>query len=416
MSTIRPFEGYIVKQDHAQEVASPAYDTLTPAQRYEYATRHPRNYLNVIRSMEEYPDHIRPSEDELLAANAAKLKELIDGGAFIYTERPCFFIYRLRMEGHVQTGLVAEVPMEEYDTGLIKKHENTRHDKEDQLARHQEIVGASSSPVCLAYKERPEISEWMVTLTSREPLIDFVSEDGVAQTVWCIDDGGVQRQLMALFAEVPVTYVTDGHHRCAAGSRYASKMRATNSKHTGEEPYNFLLVGLFPDTQLRIVAYNRCVKDLNDLSVTEFIQRLKHAFEIEALTVQHASQAEPRRRREMAMFLENRWYRLTVKSHIVSENDPVRSLDVMILHDQILEPLLGIEDPRTDPRIEYVAGTFGLSGLQDRCSPGGRGVAFAIYPTSIDQIIAVADVDKVMPPKSTCFDPKVRSGLFVRIR
>jgi uncharacterized protein (DUF1015 family) len=254
----------------------------------------------------------------------------------------------------------------------------------------------------------------MDKLTSTEPILDFVSEDGVAQTVWCIDDEDVQKQLTALFAEVPVTYVTDGHHRCAAASRYAAKMRAANPEHTGDEPYNFLLVGLFPDTELRIVAYNRCIKDLNDLSLESFIQRLKETFDIEALTVQHAEQAEPRRPREMAMCIDSQWYRLTAKSHIINEKDPIRSLDVMILHDHILEPILGIEDPRTDPRIEYVAGTFGLSELQDRCALEGQGAAFAIYPTTIDQLIAVADVDKVMPPKSTCFDPKVRSGLFVR--
>ena len=414
MPRIKPFLGYYVRQEDAVDVVSPAYDTLTPAQRYEYAERHPRNYFNVIRSLEEFPEHKRPTEDELLASNAKKLKELLEGGAYIYTSKPCFFIYRLQIDGHVQTGLIADVPLEEYDADQIKKHENTRQDKEDQLVRHQEIVGATSSPICLAYKDQPKISQCMDQLTSREPIIDLVLEDGVAQTVWSVDDEAIQKQLISLFAKVPITYVTDGHHRCAAISRYAERMRTANPEQTEEAPYNYLFVGLFPDTELRIVAYNRCVKGLNNLSAEDFIIKLQQSFVVEALTVRHANEAEPRRPREMAMYLEKQWYRLTAKSHIVIENDPVRTLDVMILHDHILEAILGIEDPRTDPRIEYVAGTFGLSELQDRCVKEGEGTAFAIYPTSIDQLMAVADVGEVMPPKSTCFDPKVRSGLFVR--
>jgi uncharacterized protein (DUF1015 family) len=416
MSTIKPFEAYFIRSDHAREVVSPACDTLTPAQRYDYATRNPRNYLNVIRAPEEFPAHIRPPRDELLASNAAKLKELVDLGVYIYTDRPCFFIYRLSVDGHVQTGLIAEMPVEAYDDGVIRKHENTRQDKEDQLTRYQEAVGASSSPVCLAYEERPEISNRLTGLTCREPVIDFVSDDGVAQSIWCIDDARVQRELTAMFAEVPVAYLTDGHHRCAAGSRYASKMRAKNSGHTGDEPYNFLLVALFPDTEMRILPYNRCIKDLNGCSVEGFLGRLKQTFEVEPLAVEHVAQAEPVRRREMAMFLENRWYRLMVKPYLWHADDPVGSLDVMILHDHILKPLLGINDPRTDRRIQYMAGTLGIDGLQAQCSQAGWRVGFAVYPTSIDQLKAVADANKIMPPKSTCFYPKARSGLFVRMR
>ncbi len=412
MSRVRPFRGYIVRPEYAGEVVSPAYDTLTPAQRYEYAKHNPKSYLNVLRSIEEFTDNIRPTQEALLESNSAKLKALIGEGVYTYTDTSCFYIYRLSVRGHIQTGFVAEVPIEAYDDGVIRKHENTRRDKEDQLTRYQEVVGVSSSPVCLAYKERSVISDLVANFTRTEPIIDFVSEDGVVQSIWCIGEEAVQRELINYFADVPVTYLTDGHHRCAAGSRYASMMRTKNSHHTGEEPYNFLLVALFPATELRILSYNRCIKDLNNWPVEKFLDRLKQSFEVEPLSVEHAA---PRRRREMTMFLDHRWYRLTAKPRIVNSNDPVDSLDVMILHDHILQPLLGIDDPRTDPRIEYVAGTFGIDELEARCSKGGQRVAFAIYPTSIDELMAVADVDKVMPPKSTCFDPKVRSGLFVRM-
>jgi len=412
MSVIVPFESYVIRQEHAREVVSPAYDTLTPSQRYDFSQRHPRNYLNVIRSLEEFPNHIRPTQDEMLASNAAKLRELIESDAYIRTEKPCFFIYRLTVGAHVQTGLVADVPIEAYDTGVIKKHENTQHEKEDRLTRYQEVVGATSSPVCLAYGKGPEIGDLVHSLTRAAPVIDFMSDDGVAHTIWCIDDTTVQQELIARFEAVPVTYLTDGHHRCAAASRYASNMKAQNAAHTGKEPYNFLMVAFFPDTELRILPYNRCIKDLNGCTAEEFLKRLRQAFEVEPVDIEHA---EPRRKQEMAMFLDDRWYRLTVKSHIVNADDPVSSLDVMILHDHIIEPLLGIDDPRADPGIKYVAGTSGLSELKARHLRSGWKIALAMYPTSIDELIAVADADKVMPPKSTCFDPKVRSGLFVRM-
>jgi uncharacterized protein (DUF1015 family) len=369
----------------------------------------------VIRSIEEFPENIRPTQEALLESNSAKLKALMGEGVYTFTDKSCFFVYRLSVDGHVQTGLVADVPIEAYDSGAIRKHENTQRDKEDRLTRYQQVVGVSSSPVCLAYKDRSEISDLVARITRTERIIDFVSDDGVAQSIWRIDDEPVQREFIDLFESVPVTYLTDGHHRCAAGSRYASMMRAKNPQYTGEEPYNFLLVALFPATELRILPYNRCIKELDNWSAEKFLDRLKQTFEVERLSAEHAEQFEPRRRREMTMFLDHRWYRLTAKSRIVRADEPVGSLDVTILHDHILKPLLGIEDPRTDPRIEYVAGTFGMDGLEARCSQGGRRVAFAIYPTSIDELMAVADVDKVMPPKSTCFDPKVRSGLFVRL-
>lgn len=415
MASIRPFDGHFVRSDVAHLVASPPYDALTPEQRHDFALANPRNYLNVMRSLEEFPAHERPTHDELLDVNSQKLRALFAEGVYAYKEEPCLFLYRLSVDGHVQTGVVAEIPIDEYDRGLIKKHEHTQQDKEDQLTAYQEVVGASSSPVCLAYPNSDAIGTLISRLTRAEPLLEFTAHDGLTQTIWCIEEASDIAQFAELFATVTVTYLTDGHHRCAAGSRYAAKRRAANPAHTGDEPYNFLLVALFPDDELRILPYNRCVRDLNGLSVPEFLARLGEIFEVKVLDCGMPDEAAPRGKGELAMLLDGAWYRLQARNGLAAHEDPVRSLDVMLLQEQVLGPLLGIDDPRTDPRLLYVAGSFKMSGLVARCEEGWR-VAFAVYPTSIEQLMAVADADQVMPPKSTWFDPKARSGLFLKMR
>ena len=415
MASIRAFDGHFVHSDIAHVVASPPYDALTPEERHEFARANPRNYLNVMRSLEEFPADERPTHDELLDVNSQKLREFFDQGVYNYKEEPCLFLYRLSIDGHVQTGVVAEVPIEEYDLGLIKKHEHTQQDKEDQLTAYQEVVGASSSPVCLAYPRSEAINSMISRLTREEPLLEFTALDGLTQTIWCVEKASDIAQFAELFATVPVTYLTDGHHRCAAGSRYAAKMRETNPDHTGDEPYNFILVALFPDDELRILPYNRCVRDLNGLSVPGFLERLREIFDVRALEGDDPEAAAPRSRGELSMLLDGVWYRLRAQNGLLANVDPVRSLDVMLLQEHVLRPLLGIEDPRSDPRLLYVAGTFHMRGLVERCAQGWR-VAFAVYPTSIEQLMAVADADQVMPPKSTWFDPKARSGLFLKMR
>lgn len=415
MPTVRPFRGYLVAPEWIHDVVAPAYDALTPAQRHCYAQRHPENYVNAMRSLEEFPATERPTLDELLALNRRNLESLLEQGAFRDTGSPCLFIYRLQVDDHEQVGLVGEVPVDEYDRDVIKKHEHTQTNREDQLTRYNDVVGAASSPVCLTYTNHPGIDAIMAERMTTEPVIDFVAEDGVAQSVWCIDDSGTQERLQKYFAEVGEAYLTDGHHRAAAGSSFAHLRRQRDPRYTREEAYNFLLVVLFPDNRMRILAYNRYVTDLNGLDPGELLETLAGGFEVEHLGAVAAGDVEPARPREFAMLLADQWYRLRVDPRSVAEDDPVETLDITILHERILGPILGIADVRCDDRCESIAGASGMEGLVERCREGG-GVAFACHPVSIEQLMAVADAKRVMPPKSTWFDPKVRSGLFLRLR
>lgn len=415
MPTVRPFRGYLVAPERVHDVVAPAYDALTPAQRRRYAQSHPDNYVNAMRSLEEFPACEQPTLEDVLDLNKTNLENLLAQGAFRATENPCLFIYRLRADDHEQVGLVAEVPVDEYDRGVIKKHEYTQTNREDHLVRYNETVGASSSPVCLTYAHHPAIDAVIRECMKDDPVIDFVAEDGVAQSIWRVDDPEVHLRLQRGFAEVGEAYLTDGHHRAAAGSRFTELRRRQNGQHTGDEAYNFLLVVLFPDNQIRILAYNRYVRDLNGLSTDAFLDALSRDFTVERLGDVPAEHAAPAAPREFSMLLAGEWYRLAVDPDAVAGDDPVASLDIAILHDRILKPILGIMDVRCDERCESVPGALGMEGLAERCREGG-GVAFGCPPMSIQQLMAVADAKLVMPPKSTWFDPKVRSGLFLRLR
>lgn len=412
MPVIKSFSGYVVNPAQAQEVVSPGYDTLTPQERYEFTAKYPRNYLNVIRSQDEFPEKERPTLEQLLASNAANLKKLIDDGAFVYQERPCLYLYRLAVDGHEQTGVIAHISIEEYEKGRLKKHENTRAEREDRLVQYLEGVGATSSPICVAYTQRDEIDELVNTLCRESPILKFVSRDGVTHTVWRVEEDRLTTRLVEQFATVSELYLTDGHHRSAAFARYAANMRATNPNHTGDEPYNYLLVALFPHDQLRIEPFNRCVRDLNGHSLSEFLSSLEKSFEIEKLTSGVTQDPQPTTRGEMSMFIDESWYRLKVRPNVLPIDDPVRVLDVVVLQEQILGPTLGINDPRSDPRLEYIPGTFDRRVMESVCESGWR-VAFAAHPVAMEDMMRIADAGEVMPPKSTYFDPKVRSGIFV---
>ena len=414
MALIKPFPGYLANPVRVKEIVAPPYDSLTPRERHRFAVEHPSNYLNAMRAQEEFPEGETPPLEDLLQANAVRLKQMIADGNFVHHPQPAFYLYRLAVDDHAQIGLVAEASVADYERGLIKKHEHTRSDKEDALTRYREVVRVSSSPICLAYAQDAAIEALLAELTQAVPVIDFVADDGVRQTIWMIGDGEIMQQLAALFSRVSPLYLTDGHHRCAAAARLSAKMRANSPNHSGEEPYNSLLVALFPDSELRILSYNRCVKDLNGHSEQAFLAALARDFEIATPDFSCSEDAEPRKRAEIAMLLRGIWYRLNPRPGIVPADDPVGSLDACVLQDRILGPLLGIEDPRADPRIDYIAGSFKMKGLQERCRAGWD-LAFALYPTAIEGLMAIADRGEVMPPKSTWFDPKARSGLFLRL-
>lgn len=412
MTMIRPFDGFLVKRSCLERVVSPAYDSLTPQERHSFGLKHPLNYINVMHSTDQYPEDERPTPEQLLQINASNLKNMLERGDFAPLAKPSLFIYKLAVEGHEQTAVVCEIPIDHYDTGMVLKHENTRADKEDLLTDYLDVVGASSSPVCLAYEENPDINELMESTTrSTSPLFQFSAHDDVAQTLWQVNDKNSIRRFTELFSGVGKTYLTDGHHRFAAGSRFAQQRRAQNPDYSANDNFNYVLVALFSAQQLRILPFNRCIKDLAGMSVHQFIDRVSESFTIDEV---ERKDGTPTQRHEFGMYMDNTWYKLTLKSTPDFHEDPVKSLDVTILQDKILKPILGITDVRTDDRLDYIAGDKELGGLEQRCEQGWA-VSFACYPTSIDELMQVADSGEVMPPKSTYFDPKMRSGIFLRL-
>ena len=418
MPRIRAFDGYLVDPTRAGQVVSPAYDAVSPAMRRQFAEDHPQNYLNTMRLREDFPADAQPTPENLLTLNKTRLEELLCNGSFHRFEQPCLFIYRLSVDGHTQTGVVCEVSVDEYHHGHLRKHENTRSDKEDLLTSYQQVVGVSSSPICLAYPHDLAIEQWLAEETQALPELDFVSADDVAQQVWRVQDTSRQKKLQTLFARIHITYLTDGHHRAASGLRYA-QMRRQSGSNNGDEPYNQLLVALFSTKQLELLPFHRAVKDLNGCSEAQLVSALEKDFSLQVCSEQaHSEQTtdasfEPTRHGEFGMLLGGNWYQLRIREELVERASPVNSLDVSILQNHILEPLLGIADIRSDPRLDYVSGVMGVDGLRQKHAEGWA-VCFACFATSIEQLMAVADAAALMPPKSTYFNPKANSGVFVR--
>ena len=413
MPSIKPFDGYLIKQDRATAVVSPAYDAVSAEQRKKFSDENPDNFINTMRLQEDFPEDAQPTQAQLLSSNRESLYALIDDGSFSPLETPCMFIYRLGRGEQIQTGLICEVSVEEYESGALKKHENTRAVKEDLLAQYQEVVGASSSPICLTYSQHPQIDSAISQITSGKPDLDFKTRNGEPQKVWCIRDAETLQKLQKLFTSIDSTYLTDGHHRAASGARYAEIMRAKTGSSNGNEPFNQLLIALFPDNQLNLLPFHRCIRGTNDLSPEQITAALEKNFEIEKLDGQ--SEFASSKHGEFGMLIDNIWYRLNVKAANVDFNHPVDSLDVSILQNLILDPVLNIKDMRDDPRLGYIAGVTGTEGIRQAVDDGWD-VIFVCYATSIRQLMNVADASALMPPKSTYFDPKPRSGIFLRLK
>ena len=411
MPKIKPFDGYLINEARAGAVVSPAYDAVSAEQRRQFAAENPQNFINTMRLQEDFPADAQPTQSELLAANKESLYALLEDGSF-QPFQPSMFVYQLGTDDHCQTGLVCEVSVTEYENGSLRKHENTRRDKEDLLARYQEVVGASSSPICLTYPQHKDIDTLIDEITGETPALDFTTEDGETQKIWAVSESSVQNKLQSLFAQVDATYLTDGHHRAASGCRYAEIMREKTNAQTGHEPFNQLLIALFPDNQLNLLPFHRCVKDIA-LSPELILAGLEKNFTVKALTEETGF--TPEKHGEFGMLLENTWYHLNVKSSSVDQSNPVAALDVSILQNLILDPVLGVKDMREDPRLGYIAGVSGPTGIQEAIAEGCS-IVFTCYPTSIRQLMDVADADGLMPPKSTYFDPKPRSGIFVRLK
>jgi len=409
MVMVRPFRGLRPRKDLVDKVASPPYDVLSTDEAQRMASGNPLSFLHIIRAEIDFEESVDPHSDEVYLKGAENLRRLITEGIMRQDETSCLYIYRLCVGDHKQTGVVAGVSVDEYRSGVIKKHERTRPEKEDDRARHIETIGANTGPVLLTYRASERIDTLVSGICEDEPECDFVADDGVRHTLWVVHEKDRLDNLVDAFREVDSLYIADGHHRAAAASRVRELKKAKNPSHTGEEQYNFFLGVLFPHTELRILDYNRVVKDLGGLSEEEFLRKVSEKFTVEPTDI-----PSPNERHQFGMFLGGRWFRLKAKEGTYSEEDPVGRLDVAILQDNLLGPILGIEDPRTDKRIDFVGGIRGVEELERRCREDSV-VAFALYPTSIDELMDIADAGLSMPPKSTWFEPKLRSGIVVKL-
>jgi len=409
MVMVRPFRGLRPRKSLVDKVASPPYDVLSTDEARRMASDNPLSFLHIIRAEIDFEESVDPHSDEVYLKGAENLRRLITEGIMRQDETPCLYIYRLCVGDHKQTGVVAGVSVDEYRSGVIKKHERTRPDKEDDRARHIETIGANTGPVLLTYRSSERIDSLVSRICEDEPENDFVADDGVRHTLWVVHEKERLDSLVDAFREVDSLYIADGHHRAAAAARVRELKKAKNPSHTGEEQYNFFLGVLFPHTELRILDYNRVVKDLGGLSEDEFLKRVSERF-----TVSPTDTPSPEKRHQFGMFLGGRWFRLKAKEGTYSEEDAVGRLDVAILQNNLLRPVLGIEDPRTDKRIDFVGGIRGVEELERRCREDSA-VAFALYPTSIEELMDIADAGLSMPPKSTWFEPKLRSGIVVKL-
>ncbi len=407
MSDVRPFRALRPRPDLAVSVAAPPYDVINSEEARAMAKGNDVSFLHVNKPEIDLPPEVSLYDDRVYAAGAANLRRFMAQGVLVREADPRFYVYQQRMGDHVQAGLVCAASCQEYADGLIKRHEFTRKDKEDDRTRHTQELNANAGPVFLTYRKRPEIDALVDTIRQGTPLYDFASPDGIGHTVWVVPADRTAA-LQAAIKAVPALYVADGHHRAASAARVGLERKAANRRHRGDEPYNYFLAVLFPHDQLRIMDYNRVVKDLNGLTADGFLAKLRASF-----TVAAAGDPRPDAVHRFGMYVGGTWYRLEVRPGTFPADDPVRSLDAAILQENLLAPILGIADQRTDKRIDFVGGIRGLGELERRVKEGWA-VAFALYPVSLDQLMSVADAGLVMPPKSTWFEPKLRSGLLVR--
>jgi uncharacterized protein (DUF1015 family) len=409
MSRIKPFRAYRPRPELAARVASFPYDVINSDEARELASGNPYTFLHVGKPEIDLDPSVPLYDDRVYEKGRENLYGFIRDSVLIRDEKPTLYVYQQKMGDHVQAGIVGLCSVKEYEDGLIKKHEFTRKDKEDDRTRHVTDQNANSEPVFLTYQARKDIDAIVDWVRAKPPLYDLVSEDGIGHTVWRVDDDEWRHHLETLFLQVAALYVADGHHRTAAAVRTGQALRAASPKHTGEEPFESFMAVVFPHDQLQIMDYNRVVKDLNGLKADEFLRKVSEKFE-----VTDAPGPKPEAKGQFGMYLGGKWFRLAARPGTFPKDDPVKGLDVSILQDNLLAPVLGIADPRTDKRIDFVGGIRGMKELEKRVG-GGWAVAFSLYPTSLDQLMAVADSGQVMPPKSTWFEPKLRSGLLVRL-
>lgn len=409
MVRIKPFRGIRPPAEYAAEVASRPYDVLNSQEAQKEATE--KSLLHIIKPEIDFAPIADEHSDEVYARAVENFQTWRKKGWLVQDDTEKYYVYAQTMDGRTQYGLVAACHFDDYLQGKIKKHELTRPDKEEDRMVHVRIQNANVEPVFFSYpanREMDQIIDGIVT--KHEPVYDFVAADGFGHRFWVIDDEAIQKRITEIFADIPALYVADGHHRTAAAARVGQEKMSQNPDHTGNEEYCFFLAVIFPDNQLKIIDYNRVVKDLNGLTPTQLLDALTEHFEVKKCG---AEIYHPDRLHNFAMYLDGAWYSLTAKPGTYDDNDPIGVLDVTILSNLVLDKLLGIKDLRTDKRIDFVGGIRGLGELQCRVDSGEMQVAFALYPVSMKQLIDIADSGNIMPPKTTWFEPKLRSGLVI---
>jgi uncharacterized protein (DUF1015 family) len=411
MAFIKPFKGVRPKEELAEKVAALPYDVMNTEEAMQMAQGNEVSFLHISRPEIDLPQETDIHSDQVYDKGRENLQTFMAKGVLLQDDSERYYVYRQKMGGLTQTGLVVCAGVDDYQSGAIKKHELTRADKEEDRVRHIDALNANDEPVFYTYRNDPVISEAVEKVAAEAPLYDFTTDDGVSHALWAVADAALIDTLTRRFAAIPTLYVADGHHRSAAASRVRDLRRSANPQHNGGEEYNFFLTVIFPDNEMTIMPYNRVVKDLCSRSVAEFMARVAEHFDITPIP----GALSPSCRHHFGMYLAGKWYELVAREGSFAEGDAVAAMDVSILQDNLLSPVLGVRNPRTDQRIHFVGGIRGVEELERVVNSGEYQVAFSLFPTSIQELMSLADEDKIMPPKSTWFEPKLRSGLFLHL-
>jgi uncharacterized protein (DUF1015 family) len=409
MATIRPFKAFRPKPEFAGEVATRPYDVLNSDEAREEVKGHPLSFLHVGKPEVDLDPKIDIHDRQVYEKGKENLQRLISQGVLLEDSTPSLYVYAQTMGNRTQYGLVGCASVEEYWNETIKKHEFTRKDKEEDRCTHVNVTNSHSGPVFLTYRDNTKINAIVACVVSKPPENDHVAIDGIRHQSWVIKDKAMIEKIISIFRTIPYLYIADGHHRSAAAATIGRERAKANPHHRGDEEYNFYLAVYFPSSQLRIMDYNRVVKDLNGLTKEEFLSKLQQHFSF----VKSSVPVKPAKKGDFGMYLDAAWYTLTAGPALRNIADSVQRLDVSVLQNHLLDPILGIKDPRVDKRIDFVGGIRGLGELERRVNSGEMKIAFTMYPTSLDELMTIADDGKVMPPKSTWFEPKLRDGLFV---
>ena len=410
MAKIRPFKSIRPQREKAASIAALPYDVYNRKEAAEYVAGHPESFLRIDRAETQFPLSVDLYDPQVYQKAHDLLWEAVGNGTFLQEDKPCYYIYEMTMGGRAQTGIVACASVGDYHDQVIKRHENTRAEKEEDRIRHVEACRAQTGPIFLAYRANQTLHALTAQAKEQEAEYDFVAEDGVRHRVFVIRDDDMIAQISAAFAQMDALYIADGHHRAASAVRVCERYRKKYPQNTGEEEFHYFLSVLFPDDELMIMDYNRVIRDLNGYSFQSFLHEVKARFDVTELTDEE--EKRPKERGSFAMYLKGHWFLCRIRQEDRRPQDPVGDLDVSILQERLLAPVLGITEPKTDSRIDFVGGIRGIKELVRRCEEDCA-VAFAMYPTAIGELFAVADAGLLMPPKSTWFEPKLRSGLFI---